>query len=813
MPKLQKLILISILLFLIHNPIIAQSKNKLELIGQVVTKSNKQPLEYATIIIKPINSKLLTGGLTNKKGNFKISVKPGIYNISIEFMSFKKYTIKNKKITSNTNLGTILLTPNIQNLDEVEIIAEKSTVELKLDKKIYNVGKDMTVRGGTASDVLDNVPSVSVDVEGNISLRSNDNVRILVNGKPSGLIGLNNTDALRQLPADAIQKVEVITSPSARYDAEGSAGIINIILRKGKALGFNGSVQANAGNPDLVGISANLNYRTKKFNFFTNTGYNYRTTLGNSSLYEENFINFGDQHFLKEKRTFNRKSNNFNTNIGFDYYINPKNSITISFLDRNSDRNNLTKNNSDNFSINNTLTKTFHRTEVGKNKDNTTEFSFNYTKKFKEDGHQLTIDFKQGKTNENGHSEINEFLVFPTNLLTDQERIVSNNNQKSTLLQSDYVLPIGDNSQFEIGYKGSIKNLITNYEVDSINAGNYVIDANFSNILEYNENIQAAYTQFGSKIKKFSFLLGIRVENSNIDIRLKTTNENFDKNYTQFFPTLNLGYELSDNQSITIGINRRIRRPRSRFINPFPTRSSATNLFSGNADLNPSYTNGFEIGYLKRSKKLTLNTSIYYQHSTGVFQFISQETGEFTKDSIPILLRKPINLSTQDRFGFEFTTMLNAFDWWQLSSNFNFYKSITKGSYKNINFDADNFSWFARFNSKIKLPQKIDFQTRVIYRGPRKTAQSKRRGLVMLNLAFSKDILKKKGTLAFNISDLLNTRKRNSTDYTTNTITQSTFQWRQRTITLSFTYRFNQKKKRAKRNRNFNNSGNEEFGG
>lgn len=250
--------------------------SKIRLTGKIIETKSKQPLEYATVVLKHLKNNRVTGGVTDIKGNFDIQIPEGMYAIKIEFIGFKTTSLPNKKLTQNTNLGTISLYEDAETLEEIEIIAEKSTVEIRLDKKIYNVGKDMTVKGGNASDVLDNVPSVNVDVAGTVSLRGNENVRILIDGKPSALVGLNGTDALRNLPADAIEKVEVITSPSARYDAEGTAGILNIILRKGKITGFNGSVNLTVGNPDMLRISPNLNFRTKKLNIFSNLGYSYR---------------------------------------------------------------------------------------------------------------------------------------------------------------------------------------------------------------------------------------------------------------------------------------------------------------------------------------------------------------------------------------------------------------------------------------------------------------------------------------------------------------------------------------------------------
>ena len=260
-----------------------QNPRPIKITGTVIDTDSGKPLEFATLVLQDVrNPENVTGGITDENGTFEVSTPPGMFNISIEYISYVTFKQERQLFRSNTNLGTISLSPDINQLQEVDVVAERTTVELRLDKKIYNVGKDLTVQGATVSDVLDNVPSVSVDVEGNVQLRGNDDVRILINGKPSAITGLNSTEALRQLPAESIEKVEVITSPSARYDAEGSGGIINIILRRSKLQGLNGAVTLNGGYPLSAGINGNINYRTGDLNFFTNTGYNYRTRPGNS---------------------------------------------------------------------------------------------------------------------------------------------------------------------------------------------------------------------------------------------------------------------------------------------------------------------------------------------------------------------------------------------------------------------------------------------------------------------------------------------------------------------------------------------------
>jgi len=787
---------------------------KLTLQGKIIEKDTKQPLEYATIVLQQVKTKKLSGGITNALGKFSFEVQPGTYNISFEFIGFKKVIIKNKKIDKDQNFGIIGLAPDAQSLDEVEVIAEKSTVEIKLDKKIYNVGRDMTVKGGTASDVLENVPSVTVDQDGTISLRGNDNVTIFINGKPSALAGFNGSDALRQLPAEAIQKVEVITSPSARYDAEGTGGIINIILRRSKLKGFNGSTQITLGNPDRAGINANLNYRTKKFNLFTNSAYDYRNSPGSSTIRQENLLNNTGEHFLDEDRRFARENNSVNSLVGMEYYLSKKSSITGSVFYRKSGRKNNTFNSSNKFFTDRTLSASSKRNEKTKRDDATTEYSLNYTKKFKKTDHKLSLDTKLDESTQFSDGSIIENNTFPNTDLIDQEFITTDVYRRNLLLQGDYVLPIKKDSRFELGFKSNFNTITTNYELDTLNsAGIRISDANFSNLLSYRQNVHAIYSQFGSKIKKISFLFGLRMEITDAKIRLVTTNENFDKNYTELFPTINFNYELSDKENITIGYNRRIRRPRSRFINPFPTRSSATNLFSGNPDINPSFTSSYEIGYLNKLTKLTLSSSIYYSYTTDNFTFVSEETGDFTTDGIPIIIRKPINLSTEARYGLEFSLNYNPSRKWRINSSFNLFRQLIRGDFNGRNFDADNTSWFTRMSSKVTLPAAIDFQTTLFYRGPSKTAQNERNGIFSTNISFSKDVLKKKGTFTLNVSDLFNSRKFSGTNFTRNTVSKSDFQFRQRSVNLAFSYRLNQKKKRQRPQQRQGDSGGEEFGG
>ncbi len=763
--------------------------------GKVVDNETNQPLEYATIAFySKQQNKIVTGGITDIKGQFKISVPTGVYDISIEYISFKTQTITNKKITSNENIGTFSLDIDAEAIDAVEVIAERTTVEIRLDKKIYNVGKDLTVSGGTVSDVLDNVPSVSVDAEGNVALRGDNNVRILINGKPSGLVGINSTDALQQLPAESIEKVEVITSPSARYESEGTAGIINIILRRSKLQGLNGALTGNVGSPDAAGISGNINYRTGDVNFFNTSSYSYRESPGHSYVFTR-YRTSGN--FLDEKRDWTRIRKGLTTNLGLEWYVNDSSSLTASLVHSDSDNETNSINKLLQFDANNALTAETLRLDPELSNFKTIQYNLNFTKDFKTNGHKLTFDFQYEDNSQDKNSQIIEDgLESEINITLDDET--------SILLRSDYVLPLGENNQFELGYRGDFNNKSTDYTVELYNQSTnaFEIDNNLTNLFNYKVYINAVYSQFGSKIDKFSYLLGLRMENTQITIDQPTSSDFETKNYTGLFPTINVNYKLGDEESITLGYNRRLRRPFSFFLNPFPSRSSLTNVFQGNPDLDPTYSGKFDLGYLNRFGKFTLSTSMYYQHSTDIMKFVSIDTGEtvfVSGQELPVIQRTPVNIATDDRYGFEFNLNYNPTKKWRINSDFNFFKTITKGRFNDTSFDANNVSWSVRLNNKYTLPGKIDWQTNMRYRGPSEDSQNKRKGTFTASLAFSKDLFKDKASIAFNIRDLLDSSLFRGDIETDTFFSTREIQYRGgRTFNLSFTYRFNQKKKRQR---------------
>ena len=766
--------------------------------GKVLETGTNQPLEYATVsLVSTKTNKVTAGGITDAKGDFSFEANPGNYNVKVEFISFKSLEIKDKMITDNTNLGSIKLQNDATQLQEVEIRSEKTTVEIKLDKKVYNVGKDLMVKGGTVSDVLDNIPSVAVDVEGNVSLRGNENVKILIDGKPSTASNIN--DALRQIPADAIDKVEVITNPSARYDAEGGGGLLNIILKKGKTNGLNGTFIGTTGYPANHGISGTLNFKSDEFNLFTTQGYNIRQNPGSSSVSSIYSNNGLITRYLDENRENDRLSKGYNGTFGAEWFLDKKITWTNTINYRKNSGDNEDDVDSNNFDGLHNFTYFRNRNSNEKSKNENVEYASDLYINFKKEGHKLTVNTSFSLNFDDSNAVIADNAT--NDPITHYDVTKNIQEQNRNLFQADYVLPIGKNTQFEAGYRGVFFN--TNIDYGVINDG--LANANFTNKWNYHEKINAFYSQIGFKINKISMLYGLRYEDSDIDINQLTQAIYKNKKYDNFFPSAFFTYELNEKTNLSLNYSKRINRPRGRELNPFTNYSSNINIFRGNPDLDASLTDAFDFGFLKRWEKLTLSTSLYYNVTKNATQFV-RYIENTTGTSTPVTITTFVNVANEYRTGFEFTLNYSPYKWWKLNSNFNFFRNEIKGDFFYNYTDNGNAltgyqdlsratnTWSSRLTSKVTLPNKIDWQTNVTYNGPQANAQTKTKGILAMNLGFSKDVLKDKATIGLNVSDVFNSRKRRMITETEGLYSDAEMQWRKRQITLSFTYRFNKKK-------------------
>ena len=792
--------------------------------GIVSDSETGEPLEYATISIKSKNNpEKIFGGLTDENGKFSVDVNPGLYELKIDYISFISYSNEDLMIRGNTDIGKIPLVLDVSMLDEVEVRAERTQVEIRLDRKIYNVGQDITVKGGNVSDVLANIPSIDVDFDGNISLRGNSNVRILINGKPSALVGLSGPQGLRSLPSESIEKVEVVTSPSARYSAEGTAGILNIILKKQSLLGFNGNFNLNLGIPRNEGLNGTLNVRNEKVNLFSTI--NLSNSENSGSYFSE--TNYTRQDLtIDELNDWDYTNKNIFFNLGSEYYFDDNTSLTLSgFYKKGDDSSFLT--NIVNDISGGVISSTNNRLRDETEMDESFEYALDFYKDYDRDGQTLSARISYEESEDDGLEDIEDFATFPLISETIFEKVSNIDFQKRLLGQVDFIYPIDKETEFEFGYRGSFLERETDYNVSFLTGNSFVSDSGLSNIFNYKESVNSLYTQFGKKFDKLSALFGLRYENSRQEINQKTTNQFEIKKYSDLFPTLNLAYEFSSQESLTFGYSKRIRRPRGWDINPFPRRNSVTNFRRGNPFLDPTFTTSLEVDYLKRFKKFTLNTSIFYRQSDGNIERITEETGEIVdlivdSDSnvpilqVPVLESYPINLSNNKRIGSELSLTYTPSRTVRLNASFTINSSSVRGQYEDQNFDSDDTNWSSRFNGFIRLPKDYSLQFFGFIRGPSENAFSKRKAFGFVTGAIQKSLLDKKGTLSLKFSDLFNTSKSRSESFRDSFYRKSEGRWRMPTYVLTFSYRFNdnkykQRKKNIRRNQgDFDQGGSEE---
>ncbi len=786
----------------------------IKIAGKVIDDDTEQPLSYTSIAILSLpDSNLVGGTLSDEKGHFEVAVPPGHYLLHIDFLGYAQLSYGPLTLSPDVailNLGKLPMFATSHMLEEVEVRAERSTMQMTLDKRVFNVGKDLASQGGSAADILDNVPSVQVDVEGNVSLRGSQSVRILVDGKPSSLIGVGDANGLHQIPANLIERVEVITNPSARYEAQGMTGIINIVLRKERRKGINGSIDLNAGWPTNLGAAFNLNFRRKYFNLFGSYGYGLRQTPGGGSLYQEFFPTDSTTYILQQQREHQRGGLYHSFRFGSDFFLGPQDVLTASLTGRISGQDNNTTVWYNDFL--NSLAQAIGssiRTDSEAEDEQNFDGSLDYEHRFTQKDHKLTARLSFETSREIEQSDYHETFFDaqgnPSSTPNLFQRSNSDQLNRRWLAQADYVRPFGQHGRFEAGWRSTWRHIINDYLVEELRDQAWVSLDGLSNNFRYDEIIHALYALVGNKHGRFSYQLGLRYEYSDVRTELRQTNEVNHRQYPGLFPTAHFTYELTENHALQLSYSRRLRRPHFYYLNPFLSYSDARNFHTGNPDLDPEYTHSFELGHIQYLAKGTLATSLYYRRATGVIQRIRTINDE------GITISRPENLATEDAIGLELTGSYNPFKWWRNDIDFNLFYAQTDGTNIGESFQATTLSWFTRYTTRLKW-NTTDLQLRINYRAPRQTTQGQRKSLWFVDLAISRDLLNKKATLTLSIRDLFNTRKWRYLTQGDNFYSEGDFQWRARQATLSLNYRINQDKPRHGRRPTEHGAGMDEMG-
>lgn len=759
----------------------AQLAKKIHITGKVVEKSSAMDLPSVTVsILNPLTNELVFGDVTDDNGLFDIAILPGNYTIKFEYLSFKTYEFKNVKAEKNIDLEVIQLEDDTELLNELVITAEKSTVSYSLDKKVFHVGKDLISKGGTLTDVLDNVPSVSVNVDGAVSLRGNTGVRILIDGKPSILA---NNNALEQIPAANIDRIEVITNPSSKYESQGTAGIINIILKKKKNTGFGGSVQVTTGTPANHKMNVNVNYKTKKYNLFSNIGYRYENFFGEGEELHTSLKN-GSAVGLTQEMDGKRNDNHFNIYLGADYYINSKNIITASlYLNRLKNKDKTTTR----YNYLNALGQidsTVVQTENYYEPQNFNQLDLNYEKLFTKKGQKFTASLKYNFWNDDENEQIERLGKSENGTSNLKIRTRDIESSKDLLLIADFESSLAKNLRFETGLRGEARRINSEYTV-------FIDDKlmeNYDNLLHYDERIFGSYLQLGDKRNAFNYLIGARFEYSNIEISDRENQFSNKKNYLDFFPTAHVGYTISEKSSLQLSYSKRINRPRFWQLNPFGGLSDPSRLFVGNPDLNPMYTHSFELGLVQKWKGFSINPSVYLKKSTNYFQYITIQNQE------GVFVTKPVNLDKENRMGVVVSLNYSPFNWWRLSGTYNFYAFEEFGMYQEVDYTTKDHTWTSKLNSRMKFDKGFTVQTSFNFQGENTSGQRHTKAQYWANIGMSKDVLKNKASITLNVSNVFDSRINElfvqGQDYTI----MSESKRSGRRISATFTYRFNRKK-------------------
>jgi outer membrane receptor protein involved in Fe transport len=753
--------------------------------GQIVDE-NEEPLPGAAVVLLQ-NDTVKAGESTDANGRFSLSVAAGTYFLEVSFVG---YQTKQEKVEISANnplqLGNMSLRPSSQQLEEATVEAEAKMMEFSQDKRIFNVGKDLTNTASNASDILNNLPSVNVGVEGEVSLRGSQNVRILVNGKPSGLIGSDPASALRNLQSNMIERIEVITNPSARYDAEGEAGIINIVLKKQDKAGINGSFTVNGGYPRDYGAGASLNYRKNKLNLFTNLSFEWDRAPGKAYSKQQFWLEDTSYSFIRDRHQ-SRGGLNGDIRLGADYDLSEQETLTASLLFSPSKDNNRVNISYRDFNSEGAQVQTVTRFDDEIETERTLEGSLNWTRQYEDfKDHKWTADVQYTSEYERERSTIEQDTIGRPGTMI--QKVDNLEEQRRILAQTDYVHPFDEEQSFETGARATLRTINNDYRLSNENnAGELIDDPRFTNQFTFIENVWAGYGIFNGAIgDNITYQTGLRLEYTDISTQMADVDTANRRTYLNLFPSLFFTYSISPLSDLQLSYSRRISRPGFWTLAPFFSFSDNRNFYSGNPDVNPEFTDSYDLGYLRYLESGSIYGGVYYRHRTGVVERISQvDSNGFTRIF-------PVNLSTQNAYGLEFNIQWEPTDWFSTNANINLYRAVTEGSYEGQDFNARTNTANGRISNTFTF-WNSDLQLSFNLRAPEQTTQGRRLGIYTMDLAWSRDILKGKGTLTFAARDMFNTRYRRAYTYGENFSRFSRFQWRRGQFTLTFSYRLNKK--------------------
>lgn len=775
--------------------------------GVVIDKNSRIPIESADVtLLNASDSSVFLGTTTDNNGKYLFKEIPlGIYSLRSNFIGYSTVNIKGIILNiSNSNiiLDPVKLSSGSVTTEEILVETEKSAIQFEGDKKVFNVSQNQLNQSGSLIELLKNIPSVSVDSDGNISLRGNSNVKITVDGRPFGLDGQNRSQLLEQLPANQIESVELVTNPSSKYEAEGVSGIINIVTKKNKVFGYNGNLSLNAGSRDKYNGSFNLNLKKNNTQFFTNYSYNINNFIIKGGTNRTNNLSTTENLFTQIFSGNSRIKSHF-VKGGLDYFINQQNTLGFSLTYQNSERNRGELIDSRSFNINNSITSNTLNDYSLIAKNNTLDLAFNHIYKFKNPKQTLTTDaiYSQNNNEENGFTEEN--FIAPSGQNPGQIKEYSSIKDKDFSIQSDYIHPFTENTKIETGFKIRLrdkKNDFSSQYYDQ-STNQFVTNGNLTNNFEYRDIVSAAYLQFTGSEGIFSYTAGTRIEHTKTTSLLILSNSETKNSYVDLFPSANISAKLSKSTEMQISYSRRIKRPGMWELNPFVNASDPNNYFSGNPDLKPEYTDSYELSLIQFLPGTSLTPSFFYRHTN---ELISR-TREFIDSNTT--LTTFANYNTSKSYGAELIFNSQPVTFWNFNGSLSYYKTKIDASNISLAYVNEGSTWSGRITSSLYLPLQFSLQLNYFYSGNILAAQATVEPFSSFDASLKKEMFGGRLTTTLRVSDIFNTLKfkvniNNDRSY------REQFERKRdtRVITFGLTYKFgeadkNQQKRRRDSNR------------
>jgi iron complex outermembrane receptor protein len=787
-----KLKFLIITLTLIPSLIFAQNRGQIS--GQVIDNDAEEPVPFATISLKGISdTTFFTGSLTGTSGEFNISNIPdGEFNLAVTFIGYQKHTqtVSLNKGNRQINLQPIRILQATEQLKEFEVTAKKADMMIAIDRKVFNVADNPIIEGGNAMDALRQIPTLIVDGEGNVSLRGSENIQIFINGRPSGINADNLQQVLEGLPANSIENVEIITNPSAKYDADGMAGIINIITKKNLETGKFGSITAGVGTRNKYNLGGSYNFGTKKLKGLISLNTQYQEFFSFGTTERDNFFENQPVNSINTFRNGKNGRTNINLTGNLNYEFSEKTSLAVNYVlgyNNRWRRDTIRYNFIEDFV--NPIGERYREGQENQNAFNT-DIGISLTHKFKStENKKNEISFGQNISNfqrdrdqnfwEQDQPILNGYVEQPF-----RERVNNTQNNTVSITQIDYEKDF-KSLKFETGAKLNIRDLRNGIEADTLNyqTGSFDNNINLTNQFDYIEYVSAAYLNINGEFGGFGYQAGLRAEQTNININQPQTNQQLNRSYFDFFPSAFLSKKLENEIELQLNYTRRINRPGPWALNPFPNLIDPLNIRTGNPLLNPEYINSYEFSTIKYWANNSLTLSLFHRETLNAIQRIT------FVNSNGVANNTRENIGKAQNTGAELILRNEITKWWDNTFNLNVFRNILEGGGLENNLATDAINWNFRIISNIKLPRDFNLQITGFYLAPVNTPQGQWVGYYHIDFGLKKDILKGRGTLVLNVLDAFDIRQYEIQTQDTNFSNRSQYKWESQYAMLNFTYR------------------------